>query len=150
MTIQEATLFKNMCFEVPSGIELIDIVMAGEKTYQTLVAALELQLFDWLDEKGAVSREEIITGLNLNGMYTRSFLQSLIDMGFLTLSNEKYANSGAATSFLLVDLRNCTWRFGKSLLEKGGRDEASWRRFQCKDFEGNNKRPARDFRRNNG
>ncbi len=95
----QRAILANLSF--PSGVELIDRTMAGYKAYRVLAFAVEMQLFDWLDENGASSREEITAGLNLNDMFTRSFLQSLTDMGLLTCTNEKYANSKAAKNFLV-------------------------------------------------
>ncbi|AKX94204.1 O-methyltransferase [Moorella thermoacetica] len=85
----------------PQGVERIDSITAGYQAYQVLRAALELGLFDWLAENGPGCREEITTALKLNGMFTRSFLQALVDLGFLTCKGEKYRLTELARDFLV-------------------------------------------------
>ncbi|OIQ60582.1 hypothetical protein MOTE_05460 [Moorella thermoacetica] len=85
----------------PHGVERIDGLTAGYQAYQVLKAALELGLFDWLAENGPGYREEITTTLKLNGMITRSFLQALVDFGFLTCQDEKYGLTELAEVFLV-------------------------------------------------
>ena len=92
---------KLMDLSIPEGIKSLDKILDGYKAYQTLVAALDLQLFDWLDEKGGAAREEIIDGLKINGMFARSFLQTLVELGLLTCSAERYTNAALASSFLV-------------------------------------------------
>lgn len=92
---------KLMDLSIPEGIKSLDKISDGYKAYQTLAAALDLELFDWLDEKGRATREEIIDTLKINGMFARSFLQSLVELGLLTCSAEQYGNAALASSFLV-------------------------------------------------
>ena len=99
MDVSQARL---MDFNMPGGIKFLDKILDGYKAYQTLAAALNLKLFDWIEEKGEATREEIIDALKINGMFARSFLQSLVDLGLLTCSStEKYANTVLAANFLV-------------------------------------------------
>ena len=87
---------------MPGGVKSLDKILDGYKAYQTLAAALNLKLFDWLEEKGEADREEIIAALKINGMFARSFLQSLVELGLLTCSStEKYGNTAIASNFLV-------------------------------------------------
>lgn len=96
------TQTKLMDFNMPGGIKFLDKILDGYKAYQTLAAALNLKLFDWIEEKGEAGREEIIDVLKINGMFARSFLQSLVDLGLLTCSStEQYANTALAANFLV-------------------------------------------------
>ena len=88
-------------FKVPRGLKAIDDIAAGYKAYQVMITAIDKGLFDWLDENGKSTGEEISMALNINGMFIRSFLQSLVDMGMLTCKNDRYANTGLATNFLV-------------------------------------------------
>jgi len=63
--------------KVGEEISSIDGIVDGYKTYQVLRAGLELGLFEWLDEHGPSSREEIGNAFSINGMFTRSFFQTL-------------------------------------------------------------------------
>jgi SAM-dependent methyltransferase len=87
--------------EVPSGLTELNQVVNGYKSYQVLKAALELGLFEWLDQHESSTREEITKGLQINGMFTRSFLQALEDMGFIRFIQEKYLNTDLVKDFLL-------------------------------------------------
>jgi hypothetical protein len=87
--------------KVPGGIKAIDDIAAGYKAYQVLMTATEKGLFDWLDEKGESTGEEISMAMNINGMFIRSFLQALVDMGMLTCKNDRFANTGIAADFLV-------------------------------------------------
>lgn len=98
-----------MCSEIPEiadikigeEISSIDMIVDGYKTYQVLHAALDLGLFDWLDEHGVTPREEIGNALSINGMFTRSFFQTLVDLGLLSKNEDRYSNTGTATRLLV-------------------------------------------------
>ncbi|PKL58320.1 MAG: hypothetical protein CVV34_02890, partial [Methanomicrobiales archaeon HGW-Methanomicrobiales-5] len=87
--------------EIPQTIESIDTIVDGYKTYQAVRAALELGLFDWLDVHGSTPREEIGKALSINGMFTRSFFQTLVDLGYLSGNNDRFSNTDAATRLLV-------------------------------------------------
>jgi SAM-dependent methyltransferase len=83
------------------AIESIDSIIDGYKTYQVVRAALELNLFDWLDEHGSTPREEIGRALSINGMFTRSFFQTLVELGLLAEHEETFSNTDIAASLLV-------------------------------------------------
>jgi len=82
-------------------ISSVDTIVDGYKTYQVVRAALELGLFDWLDEHGTTPREDLGAALSINGMFTRSFFQTLVDLGFLSGKDDHFSNTGKATRLLL-------------------------------------------------
>lgn len=86
---------------VGEEISAIDRIVDGYKTYQVLRAALSLGLFDWLDEHGPVPREEIGRALSINGMFTRSFFQTLAELGLLWQKDECFANTDMASRLLV-------------------------------------------------
>jgi predicted O-methyltransferase YrrM len=90
-----------MNLRLPTGIEKLDSVMEGYQSFQVLLAALDLDLFEILDQKGPGDRNEIAQWVGINGMFARAFLDALADMGFLIRKDERYANSKAANNFLL-------------------------------------------------
>lgn len=92
---------KLIDLSLPTGIRQIDQVLEGYKSYQVLVSALELGLFDLLAERGPTDREELIETLKISGMLSRSYLKSLVDMGFLVNVGERYANAQVAANFLV-------------------------------------------------
>ncbi|MDQ7095679.1 methyltransferase [Desulfosporosinus sp. PR] len=87
--------------EASSGIEQLKAIMNGYQAYQVLSTALELKMFDWLENKGSARQEEITAGLGINGMFGRSFLQALVDMKLLLKTGDVYANSPMASSILI-------------------------------------------------
>ena len=90
-----------MSLRLPTGIEKIDRVMEGYQTYQTLTAALDLGLFDFLDREGPSDREKIAQGIGINVMFSGCFLNTLVDIGILSIQDEKYANTPAVSDFLI-------------------------------------------------
>ncbi len=86
---------------MPEGLQSLDKILEGYKACRVLDAALDLKLFDWLEEKCGATREEIASALKINGMFTRSYLQSLVELGLLTYSAEKYANTALASNLLV-------------------------------------------------
>jgi len=87
--------------KVPRGLKTIDDIASGYKAYQVLVTATEKRLFDWLDENGESTGEEVSMAMKINGMFIRSFLQSLVDMGLLAVDDDRYSNTSLATNFLI-------------------------------------------------
>jgi len=87
--------------KVGEEISSIDEIVDGYKTYQVLRAALELGLFEWLDEHGPSSREEIGNALSINGMFTRSFFQTLAELGFLSGNDDRFGNTDLAARLLV-------------------------------------------------
>ncbi|NLA75838.1 MAG: methyltransferase type 12 [Deltaproteobacteria bacterium] len=99
MTIKSQSL---MNLRLPAGIEKIDRVIEGYQIYQALLSAMELGLFEFLNDKGPSDRNIIAQGIGINGMFSRDFLDTLVDSGFLARNDEKYINTKAATDFLLA------------------------------------------------
>ncbi|KUO78238.1 MAG: hypothetical protein APF81_25130 [Desulfosporosinus sp. BRH_c37] len=87
--------------KVSAEIEHIKAIMSGYQAYQILTAALGLKVFDWLESRGSAHHEEITASLGINGMFSRSFLQSLVDMKLLVKTGENYSNSPIASSVLI-------------------------------------------------
>lgn len=87
--------------QIGEEITSIDTIIDGYKTYQVLRTALRLGLFDWLDGHGSTPREEIGNALSINGMFTRSFFQTLVDLGFLSVKEDRFENTGTATRLLV-------------------------------------------------
>jgi SAM-dependent methyltransferase len=97
-----STIDKSLTdLKVPRGIKAIDDLASGYKAYQVLITATEKGLFDWLDEHGESTAEEISMAMKINGMFIRSFLQSLVDMGVLSAEDDRYANTSLAADFLI-------------------------------------------------
>jgi SAM-dependent methyltransferase len=98
MAIKEHLL---MNLRLPEGIEKLDHLLEGYQAYQALQAALELGVFEFLDNRGPSNRNAIAEGIGINGMFSRDFLGSLVDMGFLSSHGELFTNTKAANDFLL-------------------------------------------------
>lgn len=90
-----------MNLKLPNGIDKIDRVMEGFQVYQTLLAALDLGVFDYLDQQGPCDRHKISEGTGINGMFSKAFLATLVELGLVTQQAETYTNTKAATDFLL-------------------------------------------------
>jgi SAM-dependent methyltransferase len=88
---------------MPSGFEKIESTVECYQIYQTLAAAVELKLFDYLESEGACDRKFIAEGIGINGMFSRSFLDTMVGLGLLSKTDEKYENTQAAKDFLLSD-----------------------------------------------
>ncbi|MGB7788618.1 methyltransferase [Methanoregula sp.] len=87
--------------KIGEEISSIDTIVDGYKTYQVIRAALELGLFEWLDVHGSTPCEELGNTLSINGMFTRSFFQTLVDLGFLQETDDRFENT-KITARLLV------------------------------------------------
>lgn len=92
-----------MNLDLPEGLEKLDRVTEGYQVYQTLLVALDLGLFDLLDEKGPQDSKKIAQDIGINGMFSRCFLDALVDTGFLSKKDGKYTNTNIASDFLLND-----------------------------------------------
>lgn len=99
MTIREHSL---MNLRLPAGIEKLDQVIEGYQSYQALHAALELGVFEFLDNEGPSDKDKIAQGIGINGMFSRDFLGALADMGFLSKQGEQFANTKASADFLMA------------------------------------------------
>lgn len=100
MTNDQQPLMNLHC---PQGIGAVDGILEGHQRYQVLVAALDLDLFGFLDRKGGGNRNEIAEGIGINGMFARDFLNVLVEAGLIAFDGEHYRNAPAATDFLLPE-----------------------------------------------
>lgn len=82
-------------------VKTLDQIANGYKAYQVLAHAVEQKLFDWLENNAPASREDISSAMNLNGMFMRSYLQALVDMGMLACDDDRYRNTVMASAVLV-------------------------------------------------
>ena len=90
-----------MNLSMPAGMEKIEKVVADYQVFQAFLAAVNLGLFDYLAKVGASDRKVIAEGIGINGMFSRCFLDTLVEIGLLSKQDEKYANSAIASDFLV-------------------------------------------------
>jgi hypothetical protein len=62
---------------------------------------VNLGLFDYLSTVGASDRKVIAEGIGMNGMFSRCFLDTLVEIGLLSKQDEKYSNTPIANDFLV-------------------------------------------------
>ena len=86
---------------MPENAAGLEAILNGYRAYQVFKAALEFGLFDLLHGEPNLDREVIAKRLGINGMFIRSFLLSLKEMGLIAEEAEKYANSAMAQDFLV-------------------------------------------------
>ena len=89
---------------IEEEISSIDTIVDGYKTYQVVRAALEMGLFEWLDNHGPASREELVKALSMKGMFSRSFFQTLAEQGLIIAEKGRegrISNTGLATRLLV-------------------------------------------------
>jgi SAM-dependent methyltransferase len=85
----------------PTEIKGFGCLLEGYQNYQALIAALDTGICDYLGEKGQSDKEELAKETGINGMFIRPFLATLVDIGVLTVEDGVYANTKAATEFLV-------------------------------------------------
>jgi 2-polyprenyl-3-methyl-5-hydroxy-6-metoxy-1,4-benzoquinol methylase len=86
--------------QLPAGIEKLERVADGFKIYKALMTAIDLGLFELLETHGPLDKEKIVQSIGINGMFSRPLLNTLIEIGVLTLKDEKYANTDVASGYL--------------------------------------------------
>jgi SAM-dependent methyltransferase len=93
----------HQLINLPVGEEVkkLDGIAEGYKTYRVLAHAVDLNLFDWLEKNPAATREDICQAVDINGMFMRSYLQALVDMGMLSCIDDRYSNSEIASALLV-------------------------------------------------
>jgi len=111
------------------NINLIDIdpipahsiasITEGYKAYQILKSVIELSLFDYLDQVGSSSADEISAIVNINSSYTPSLLQTLFELGLLIKLEHKYSNSDLARQFLVKSSPNYQGDIIRMVCESG-------------------------------
>jgi SAM-dependent methyltransferase len=87
---------------LPAGIEKLDHILEGYQVYQSLLAAMELGVFEFLDKEGPSDKDVIAKGIGINGMFSRVFLSTLADMGLLSIHGEQFTNTKVVSDFLLA------------------------------------------------
>ncbi len=98
MTNERQALMRLLC---PPGADVIDGILEGYQRYQVLLAALDLRVFELLDERGASQYGEIAEAIGINEMFAREFLGILVDCGLLSLEGGQYRNTRLAADFLV-------------------------------------------------
>jgi len=86
---------------VPRAITTLEGVLNGFRAYQALQAALDLGVFELLDREPGLGREDIVNRLKINGMFIRSYLLALMDIGLVCEREERYFNTETAECFLV-------------------------------------------------
>ena len=86
----------------PEELETLQDLGRGYKAYKTVTTALDMGLFDWLEEKQKAHKEEFVQGLGINGALCRSFLHTLEELGFLLQEEESFFRNSPRASELLV------------------------------------------------
>lgn len=89
--------------EVPEGISLIDDIMDGYKNYQILSVALEVDIFEKIADNGPSSPRDIAKAALVNGVFIKSILMALKDMGLLRSNKGRYFLTEPAETFLLKE-----------------------------------------------
>ncbi len=90
----------------PTGLGRLESIMDGYKAYQILKAMLELELFDYLEQAGTSSPDEISIATKINLEYMPSLLQTLSEMDLLVKDGNKYYNSDLAAQVLVKNSPN--------------------------------------------
>jgi len=86
----------------PEGLEVLQDLGRGYKAYKAVTVALNLGLFDWLEEKKKAHKEEFVLELGINGALCRSYLHALEELGFLVQEEESFfRNSPEASEFFV-------------------------------------------------
>lgn len=78
-------------------------VLGGHILFQTLFAAVEFDLFNFLNKSGPRSLEDIARKLEVNEQACRIMLLGLVTTNFLKIRNGKYHNTLIAKRYLLDD-----------------------------------------------
>lgn len=108
--------------EFPSEISKINSIMNGYKYYQLISAALKLGLFDKMIEIGPAAPREIAEVAFVNGMFVRSILRALEDIGFVKSNENGYMLTELAETFLS---KKSPFYQGDLIMDLG-RDESPW------------------------
>ncbi|MBI9113100.1 methyltransferase dimerization domain-containing protein [Maridesulfovibrio ferrireducens] len=92
-------ILRDLC--VPETASSLEDILNGFRAHQVLKAACELGVFELLSKGQSFEREEIVKRVGINGMFIRSFLLSLMEIGLINEKDEKYSNSDMAETFLV-------------------------------------------------
>ncbi|MDD2421492.1 MAG: methyltransferase [Heliobacteriaceae bacterium] len=108
--------------QVPGSVVMIDRILEGFKAFQVVKSAVDLNLFDWLASNGPSSLDTITTGLKINGMLIRSYLQALVELGLIDSNEGLFANTQLAATFFVRSNPSYQGDYLKNLGE-----DPSWR-----------------------
>lgn len=92
--IKATSVIQNLTFED----ELVHL-MGGHIFFQTVNSAVKFRLFDLLEQKGALSLEQISSHLNIQTRPTRILLLGLTSLKLLTKNFELYSNTNMAIRY---------------------------------------------------
>ncbi|KUO78222.1 MAG: hypothetical protein APF81_25035 [Desulfosporosinus sp. BRH_c37] len=88
---------------IPEKHGVIEDLIYSYKSFQLLKTAIDSRLFDWLEEFGLSTQEEVSKVVNVHGLFMKGYLQTLVELGFLVQSGNQYSNSSIASSLLTRD-----------------------------------------------
>lgn len=103
-------------------VYMIQNLLYGHYRLHIVSAAIDLGIFEWLEGRKS-TREELNTHFELDGQFTGSFFQSLVDLELLTLEEENFKNSSLASKFFIS---NSPYYLGDLVLHTLQEDE-KWR-----------------------
>jgi predicted transcriptional regulator len=121
--ISNLNLKKNISeIEFPTEISMLDSIMDGYKYYQMISAALKLGILEKMAEIGPASPGEIAEAASVNGMFVRSILSALEDIGLVKSDDASYMITEQAETFLCQE---SPFYQGDLILDVG-RDGSPW------------------------
>lgn len=87
------------------GAQYLEDLATGYWNSQALYTAVELELFDHLDDSG-LTANEVAGALDLNPLTIGRFLHALCILGLLTRDGEKYYNTRISSKYLVTGMEN--------------------------------------------
>lgn len=87
----------------PSQVQTLEKVADGYKAACLLSAGFTTRLFDWLNDNGPASKNEICSALQLRGAHLSFFLQALIDQGCLEQDDSQFKLAAGMEALLASD-----------------------------------------------
>lgn len=108
--------------EIPEEIAMIDGILDEYKNYKILSLALKLGIFEKIKQIEPTSPRRISEATSINGMFIRSILIALEDMGFLKSDKNMYLLTEPAEIFLCKKSPIYQGDYILSL----GKDESEW------------------------
>lgn len=121
----------------PPQILALEKIADGYKTACLLRAGFATQLFDWLNEHGSASKNDICSALQLRGAHLGFFLQALIDQGCLRQNGNLFKLAAGMENLLSS---NALWSY-RSQLESLMSADSRWTRLADFMTEGHSTSP---------
>jgi len=90
-----------MDLSMPTGLEKINEIAQDYQIFQAFLAAVNLGLFDYLAKEGISDRKVIAENIGINGMFSRCFLDTMVEIGLLSKQGENYTNTDTSNTFLV-------------------------------------------------